>query len=794
MRTFFLTLFFFCGVEALWCSVEEQDFDSSAPSDLANILNRDADDMPTMKDMQDPMEFCAVDMIGDPVMTSAHLPPHDCCKRDSDEYSFEYPLVFHPLPKKKDDDLPCCSFEGVLEDNAQCKAQLKALLKPQWRSFENCQKGYYKDKSRSAFQLDILQAMFKGADIVENDGKFRYFGELQEQQAPSESVSVVMFKLLQEKWLSMFDLRFQIYRKGYRQYTPEFLMNLEAAFVVGNVHPRKILLNNTDIKFIMRKQWEKIQEERKEGGKNFNASDHIQMVEKQSQNTLLRADRQAIRRLWELDKTGDLACLRQLMCEGQNIYELEDYESDVKLSSGYVIKQFLRARMNETIPIENIRRNVDLPQRLKSRPGVLLSKILMLALQGVPIVYDKDTYSVTLLDDERAPVVLSKENTNLFTMVYDLIKQYGKKLTNLEIVYFSGRLGHWTQGYDRQNLDELYKRISWYKEILAIQGRIEVCHCDCKKEQERFITLKNAMWEMTLNDNKALDLAHYRGLLQNVVQEDVDVINAVKAFEETPVFAVFMRHIQLADVEKNPQLERENFIKKSLQGRALPYKDLWDLCKRLGMYNAQDLWDAAKNLTQNTGDGRLLYLPKVGVFVWENADRYSVCEDSDRVAVIYSLQNDYPDMTDQELSHMLVQRGLPCADLCEAKKVLEGLEVIGLRHTKKDLCVEQRYLLEKMISSGLLKGIKNATEQTQENAIVQEVYSWLADGSMAKLWKAYLDAKEDELELAGLCNTEGGPSAKHPKLDDQMMSPEEIIRRDIPSLVEFMFEQGFYLL
>lgn len=753
-------------------------------------------------------------VIGDPVMTSAALHTvDDCYDLFKDFLSNKQHTDFLSSQEEEDDAMDDALSDDIAQKGVEKERKepeksvhkrlkiLKGVLAEAWSSFGDCKASPYNAKRRDSFLQDILHAMHNGADIREEGGRFRYFGELKGAPEPSENVSTAMFHLLSENQKSLFDLTFNLYRKGYRAYSPDFIACLEGALVIGNVHPQKLWLKKDDLRLVMQEEWMKINQKKEEGKGQTTFEQYIRMVEVRSKKLYGRQVR-IMQCLWDLEESGDLAVLCNFLKKKTDCFKKGSAERcgslTQRVSVGDSVVQFLRLNKNIAVPIDRLVENIPLPKYVRRNPQSLLRVVLDLARGGPPIIYDKDTSSVTLLE-EKIPAVIPAENTNLLTMLYDLIKKYGTDLLREEVAYYADCQGHFPEELRKKDIQCFYNLVNKYKAILAIHEHIAVS-C-CKAEQRRCIDVRRRIWRAVMRDKVVKSLSYYKKTIPSADQEDLDAISSMQRFMETQEFTVFCNHVQQSCIEK-PKLTREDFIKESLRKETLSLTKLWTLCRDFGMQQIEDLWDAAQTLTQSTSGGRLFYLPELAVFSWDCAGFYSPREEVERVSEIYSLQNDYPCMQQKELVYMLTQRGFHDANGSDIHLVLQGLELLGLRSTKSDSCALQRGVLDAMITSSISQK-KSARDSAQESAIAQEVYSWLDSGAMEHLWKAYLHVKSNKIKSMARC-AEGAPSAKRLKfayggialpktfvtLDDPKIGPEGIIERHIPALKTFLISKG----
>lgn len=675
-----------------------------------------------------------------------------------------------PVPKK-------------LSKAPRCSA-LMVCLKEGWVDFALLKNNVYYGCAKRVFKRDILQAMHSGADIIEKNKHYHCLKELTNRPSPSERVAVAMFHLLSQKRMTLFELRFQLYRKGYIDHSPESLLYLVKAFELGGVHPANVghkMRDGVSVKSALQNRWEEIQ--------NLDQYDVDRYLQKCSPSApdkerVSKKNRQVLRRLWTLQKTNDLTTLRYLKSTMttqpvQKALMMDNYEGKRKNA----ILDCLCAHKCEEISLDRLIEMVGWPQKGYS----LLNVLLLLVIKGFPIIYDKSSKSVMFVNCI-PPVEQLPEKTNLLTTLYDLTKKHGPNLSLSEIAYYVYRKGLWPCGFSLNICKGFYKTIHLYKAVLVMQDYIDIQHC--YQSYRKSVSCAREVLKLIQSEGALKDLEYYKFHLfpLNPKQEDLDTAVSVKHFIEKEEFRVFLSYVSNPRTGNMTMLQQEKIVKSCVYNNQLTYKFLWNLCENFGMQQSQELWSAARNLTQSVHKGRLIYDPRTTIFVWDEKSRCVFLKEEEQVVEIYSLQRTYPYLSHEEFVHMLAQNG-GSANTSGIQNVLNGLSLLGFRSEN-----EKFYALSRKILQGMLTKTDDVMDIAEKNPawdVAQDVYSWLGSGAMELLWKTYLTSCGQVLQEGVHDQEETQPRAKRQKLDvAQENNPVSIIDRDIPALKMFLLTKG----
>lgn len=619
-------------------------------------------------------------------------------------------------------------------------------------------------KNRGLFCEDILQAMHKGADIRQTKpGYYRYHGQLKEVHQPSEDVSIAMFNILKERVITLFDLKFCLYLQGYRSYTPAYLNHLEGALVVGNVHPYRSKINAHDFRSFdtLQEIWRMRQEDTHEHFcsymNNPGSCTHATVLSiRRNKRILIR-----LKDLYDREILPELEILHAAYSQGAGV-DKNDHKEDCtpRENRKSKIMQVLRNNQNTEISLRYLLRESGLPQEGQGKT-MLLGVVTSLALRDVPIVYDKDAASVTLLSQVIAQKT-PKPNTNLLTMVYDLTSCYQEGINLDEMAYYAYREGYWPEGFGRGQKKIFCNCVNDYRKFLAILGYIDACCCEPK--QRGRISCQRDIWKIVRGAGGVRDIEHYRSSCPNIIESDLDVMRALYTFYQGEEFLCFCFYFGEQNMRKRDELnKRLQCVEERVRAGPATVLDLQIFYNEsFGLDDSQSMWDIAGILT-NRKSGRLIYDPQRAMFSWDNDSCVPTPSENTLVAEVFSLINIDRDMPEEVLGHMLKQKGFQDVDEEDVQKIKIGLSVLGLR-SGRGVCGAQ---VRKAINAILDPGC-NPDGVLSE--VADRVVCWVHSGSFLKLWRAY----KETLEVP--------PPVKRKKPGACRRSPENIIHSEIPAL------------
>lgn len=637
----------------------------------------------------------------------------------------------------------------------------------------------YYSKGKKYFQADILQVMHNGADICETEpGYYYYSGETKVLSTPSESVAIAMFQLLNKREMLLFDLRFQLYLKGYIKYTPMYLAHLELALAVGNVHPyrRKIhARNRSDACPELREIWEKIKGFSDE---NFDAYLHHPTEEKHVDILEKRHNRRILLRLRDMFKEKTLDRLEHLSADLAQDMKQKPYQIAPRDNRKQKLLQILQNNKNEAVYIKDLLKIQ--PFSLKGQgAAMLLGVIVSLTRSDFPIVYDKENGTVTLLERE-IPSEKPQEGTNLLTMIYDLEKRWGSVNCD-ELAYYAYRGGYWLDfSWGQRTL--FNKCVNHYKESLAILGHINIC--SCIKNRHTALGRQRKIWNIAKEEGGVKkDPEHYRTThCLGATQEDIKAILALETSLTETAFITFQAYLEEQSRARSLKahqelIERSKIVEGFLRQGPKPALFLWGFCaEEFGIKEGKDVWEIAGVLTGRK-DGRLLYNPQTTVFCWDDKSSAPTPSQDMLVAEVFSLKQSSSYMPDDIFCHILKQQGFQDVSAECVQKIQAGLEVLGLSSLKSTSPSQARVLTNLMLQLG----VNTQANMPEKNhapyhigQTAEMVVQWVHNGSFSKLWQCYEEKRD------------GSPSMKRRKLDVSVDNPEDVIRREIPQLYTFL--------
>lgn len=600
-----------------------------------------------------------------------------------------------------------------------------------------------------SFQLDILYLMRNNVDIRETKSNYyQCFGVLKEASPPSEAVAIAMFNLLSEKRRSLFDLYFQLYLRGYREFSTCSLRVLEGALNVGGVHPydRDIVSQKgLSISAECKKVWAEV--------KDLSYADMMtylsELPEKHAYTLQEMRYSRLITCLWRLKEKGTLKILQEMRGSLEAEADKRTRKSQ-KMSRQHQIMTILIAHKNKEIALNDVFRMVtDTQKSMQIRPlsckNALLKVVLPLAIGVHPIIYDKEKQTVKLLD-QPMPLERPKKNTNLLTMIYDLMTKYEGCITSEELNYYAYKWGYWLecQKKGRQRFDLCANR---YKESLAIQGYIDISSF-AKGDQED-ILCQRKIWSLVVQEGEVHDLAYYKKFYVDVIQKDIDAVRAVHALQKTPEFVIFYAYVKELDKARNATAEDCcKCLEVVLRQSPMTAEVFSVFCGLFGLKTEQEIWDIASRLTRRTKDGRLIYEPKKCLFSWDSEGCFPQPKKEAFLATLFSLKFDFPDIENKTLLYMIGQNGFQDVTAVDVHEALYGFAVLGLYSPYEQYLTQERHLVQLILASDAQQPEPEVNDHGRilwAWKIAYIVVNWMRDGSLHNFWRFYLGAPESVL-------------------------------------------------
>lgn len=424
--------------------------------------------------------------------------------------------------------------------------------------FEDLSKDLY--TSKEVFQQSILRLMYYDMDIRERNAGYYCTGQLDTVITPTVHVAVAMIKLLNQGPLLPFDVKFQLYRQGYRSYAPEHLGDIEKAIIVAGLHPHNPKVywhGSVDFCEKIKEIWEKV--------KDLSEHDLRQYLWRPPEEYLtILKDRHyegVVRCLWELREDGIMDAHESAQPSTRVI--VDDHQETSALNKPAtrtnrkaLILNVFRQNKGREICITDLPQMADLPSYEIQGPSTIIASIMPVVLEEPWIIYNKEDKTIKLMYHD-VPKCQPRKNTNLLTMVYDLIQKYRTSLMKEEIAYFADREGYWTSGFRKGNQKLFYKSVNWYKAALSIMGYIGVVYCPRGWGNPK---RRTEMWPFMQKEDSLQDLAYYRQHFSYITQDDLEVMRKLKELLKSAEFAVFINHWEKLNKANQPDLYTEETI------------------------------------------------------------------------------------------------------------------------------------------------------------------------------------------------------------------------------------------
>ena len=693
-----------------------------------------------------------------------------------------------------------CVGRDALSKRAQ---DLQARLMINDVRFEDVSGSLYVDKKIEDFRRDILRLMHMGVGVCETeDARFSYCGNVDVNYCcPEYPVSWAMFDLLCARKSSLFELKFELYSQGYRKYSPDFMDSLELGLVIGDVHPRDRVIfakSSKDLVKTLRELWKQVR------GKTF-----VFLNETLRKQPIQRRYISAMRRLWEVDQSGCFGALQKMKeswarknapaCQ----HALDDLLCPVSVGSGddeYLLKRrrqvviltALQEHVGQKFTVSALLDVVGLTIRAKGGQSSFLQEVLNIALDGWPIDYNKEEGKEGIVEylSEPKKVGVPERGTNLLTEVYRLIRRYPGGILQEELAYFTYWRGYWFDEEKQITRRVFFERLRRYKRFLAMAGWLDAGVC---LPQERAnVRRQSRLWLIVKHHGFLNDVADYRRFnLESVVQEDLTAVSFLQDFVDGEVYKTFLSYVS-AQENQGLQTAEETFVEGLLRDNSYKQNQLVSLCLQNGINGRIALWAIAGKLTCKPHGGRLVYDPDQDTFSWRyDAGLPKVCFE-DCVVEAFLLKKNYPEMCSMIVLHMLKQKGFTSKNKNDVQVIMRGLDVLGLKVFEargKGIVNTYRAMVEKVMQQ---KG-KVEPEKDKHGQVVWSwkvtlaVTSWVNDGTMLRLWSAYLRCKEAEPSPEP-----AGQVVKKRRMLEMQESPEDVIFTKIYPLYQYLCSRGVW--
>ena len=618
-------------------------------------------------------------------------------------------------------------------------------------------KDLYTVQQRQLFYCDIIILMSLGYDIRKKDEDglvcLKDMIALQTCQ-PQKHVAIAMFDALKTGWVNKFDVAFALSSQGYRDKTYHFFSTLEAAFIVAGVHPSRAKLQSNDGGDLTSKLtalWDKVLKEP-------NISTQVS----------LQYHRDIISQLHTLQKTNMLATLRVMHKE---FMQGNTRCIQKKGSLRAHVCELLSAQQNTPIDVKKLSQAVEVSLKKKvSQPHEFRDRILDLAFEGVPIVYDSEKGTV-MIAHPAPKLTPPPANTNLLTMIYEFVCNRTRALSANELTYFAHTMGYWRVDNKVESLNKkhLLHEIVTAKRFLSILGWASSHSC-AYKERAELMRLRT-LWTHSQETG-------------TIPQEFSAIYAQIQTFIYSPEYAVLLKHIQ-SQKQDTSWTQEETLIKAMLIDEDLTERALQEKCKEIGIAKKKEFWAALKHLPEKKGPGRIIFKLDEECFSW---DATSCFEEQDPVSIqadIFRIRQRCRLFSPELIAFIMRQRGFIGVKGPIITHHIIGLRVLGLWN--EDKCVRdlsaQRHLLNTILKENDAQP-QEAKSKVWRRCSIERMHPWITSGAMKLLWEAFLE-EQDRLQ-------ERPPQKKRRRFAEEAASPQEIISKEIPQLKKFLADQDLW--
>ena len=644
---------------------------------------------------------------------------------------------------------------------------------------DETKKGVYKEHQHHVFCADIINLMCRGNNILRCGKDFTCIGTIDLSTCrPQKHVAVAMFEALAEHRPSKFDVAFYLSFQGYRREEYYFFSILETALVVACVHPCRTRIQRqrgVDIKAQLQNLWEKVR-----------WLPEKLLTEQLAQEPEYR--RCIIYQLYMLQQNNILTVLESMK---KDLNQRRPGFFCKKDSVKSIAHAMLIAQIDTPVSLKLLMYHYK-DSFLKDTSNMNLfefrASVLDLAFDGTPLVYDKKTEKVMIVSTERE-AVLPPERTNFLTLIYDCACEYRNGMSLPEIAYFAHTMGYWRVDNQVSVRDkmQLFKDISQAKRFLAILGLTTVE--SCARQEQPHLKQLNFLWDIFQKERYVLrDLSYYQAQTEGIVkQNDLTTILQVQEFIAREDYAVLLDHIARRTTKEHQWTKSEMRIRQALGNRALSELDLWRLCKGCEITDKDGYWDALKSLTKKNGRGRVVFDLNKGHFLWDETSCFKEQPSRDIQLELFRIRKHCTTYSSELITFILHQRGFKTVREQTVQHMTTGLRVLGLwseSHCKRDLS-PQRSLLNTILASESKKAPKASGKPIWRQYAVERMASWKDAGIMERLWKAYLEERDQHQALP--------PQPKRRKTEEKRTSPEQIISTEIPALKKFLIKKKLWL-
>ena len=492
---------------------------------------------------------------------------------------------------------------------------------------------------------------------------------------------------------------------------------------------------------------------------------------------------------------------------------------------------WLSQRKGQRFKIHELYRELDSDGRKSRSMRFFLSELLNLALDGWPVDYDKNSETLGFFSESAGSGVgVPASGATLCATVYDLLCLYPRGISVDELAYYAYREGYWRAGESwHKNVKAYFKnRIALYKYFLIVLGLFGE---DALCEDERPMMLRRIkLWEFCQNEDPCLkEVRYYRKKVsEGVCEDDITFVEDLRCFEKSDHYLVLKKLAETkvsvrteceakesdavckppcadlvgvgqevfgfgdgADVRYDSELKEKRMrriVEKNVCIYPCSYNDLWLECKLYGM-TLKQFWRVVGDLACGKGDGEgtLCYDPSERMFYWDQHGVVPPLVQQDNALEILRLLHTYPDITADEVLHMLRQKNFKHACMTNVDMALSSLDLLGLKRwsqtQEKGKVVLRRKMFEISVEKEEALGSYLGATHRDVN-IVSRAFSWVQKGLIVDLCKAHLRKYECVRKQGRL------PPQKRLKLEWPETDYKQFASDNIPNLCQYLCKKG----
>lgn len=450
----------------------------------------------------------------------------------------------------------------------------------------------------------------------------------------------------------------------------------------------------------------------------------------------------------------------------------------------------------------NLLKTLEEPDEERKHLRGYIRTILHFVLEGIPIDYDQETQTVAFLSHKKT-ILVPPQEANIMLHIYEFFLNHQKDITLPALTYDAHLWGYWDNGfYWHKGVPRCFSVcLETGRKFLGILGFIDVRIFGSSLVKK--MRIWSALWKHVETDKCVHDPEYYnRTYGYGVTIADTHLMQELRRFTSSHLYGVFLRKVKghAKSAESVESLnECERFIQQSLNVSPQTKDQIFTLCRKAQKTEQWDVWKSLLHLAcmqpSNVG-----YNLEKRMFYWDENGYTPVPQGGDFLVPVFSLTQDYPDLSQREVSIVLRKAGFLTASLSAVGAIRRGLTLLGLCNTD---CGDIT-LARKVVNSLILhnKKEKNQTSPACDfseipllsewiSRVCSQVASWTKDSRILDLWRAYLSRKNSFVVLQKSEEDFGSAPLKRRKKDAQG-APELIIFQEIPALYHILKQEGVW--